>query len=242
MYKFKLKEIEVGDTAIRKGIKSTVTDIDPETGRIEWDIVDAADFSSVYKALEKSKSFLDTLEKTGKTKDDVVIDGFAEDIAKLFNAFRTHVRKNYPEEYKRVSRLKEQSSTSQGGASFTPGAGAQYATPYAFNKSKKSPSIYYYKLGYKPVPKKIKGAGTIVKKLFEYNDFQENRIKSFGDIENKVEIILPMLSNAKNRTAEYYNENPGSYKIIYPTDAMLAELDDIIKQLKQANEDANRSI
>ena len=51
-----------------------------------------------------------------------------------------------------------------------------------------------------------------------------------------------MLSNAKNETAEYYNENPGSYKIVYPTDAMLAELDNIIKQLKQANEDANRSI
>jgi hypothetical protein len=107
MYRFKLKEIEIGDTKIRKGVKSTVTDIDPETGRIEWDIVDAADFSSVYKALEKSKNFLDTLEKTGEAKDDVIIDGFAEDIAKLFNAFRTHVRKNYPKEYERVSRLKE---------------------------------------------------------------------------------------------------------------------------------------
>ena len=195
MYKYKLKEIEVGDTEIRKGVKSTVTDIDPETGAISWDVVDAADFSSVYKALEKSKNFLDTLEKTGKAKDDVVIDGFAEDIAKLFNAFRTHVRKNYPKEYERVSRLKEdynpdqeqlddedeifmpmdddgrplgeQSATSQGGASFTPGEGAQYATPFAFRKKgKKGPSIYYYKLGYKPVPKKIKGAGTIVKKLF----------------------------------------------------------------------------
>ena len=107
MYKYKLKEIEVGDTEIRKGVKSTVTDIDPETGAISWDVVDAADFSSVYKALEKSKNFLDTLEKTGKAKDDVVIDGFAEDIAKLFNAFRTHVRKAYPKEYERVSRLKE---------------------------------------------------------------------------------------------------------------------------------------
>ena len=236
MYKYKLKEIEVGDTKIRKGVKSTVTDIDPETGAISWDVVDAADFSSVYKALEKSKNFLDTLEKTGKAKDDVIIDGFAEDIAKLFNAFRTHVRKNYPKEYERVSRLKEdlqldvnlynqenpsifskadekvqvtipggfddnegdtalekaltklgkkytsykvkdvkelnedeideQSATSQGGASFTPGEGAQYATPFAFRKKgKKGPSIYYYKLGYKPVPK-IKPKGFDIKKLF----------------------------------------------------------------------------
>jgi len=356
MYRFKLKEIEVGDTEIRGGKKSTVSAIDDATGRIEWDIVDAADFSSVYKALSKANDFLSTLEKEGKAKDDVVIDGFAEDIAKLFNAFRTHVRKNYPKEYERVSRLKEnvvfdnespslkakiaadnfmkmyrsefrrvfsnfgkeaeaefkkivklkicqlqesvneghgldqgdldylqfiadknpddtklekiikflsdsnilvdktkdlskgkeveeQSSTAQGGASFTPGEGAQYATPFAFRKKgKKGPSIYYYKLGYKPVPKKIKGAGTIVKQLFEYNDFQEGRIKNFDVIEDKINSILPMVSNAKNKTAEYYNENPGSYNVNYPTDAILKELDDIIDQLKQANEDLSKSV
>ena len=243
MYKFKLKEIEVGDTVVRKGVRTTVSDVDPETGAITYDVENVANFSSTYNALQQAKEFLNTLEKTGNAKDDTTIDKFAEDISKLFNAFRTHVRKNYPKEYERVSRLKEQSATSQGGATFTPGGGAQYATPFAFRKKgKKSPSIYYYKLGYKPVPKKIKGAGTIVKQLFEYNDFQENRIKSFDDVESKIDVILPMLSNAKNETAKYYNENPGSYKIVYPTDAMLAELDNIIKQLKQANEDANRSI
>ena len=107
MHHYKLKEIEVGDTAIRMGKQSTVSAIDDATGRIEWDIVDAADFSSVYKSLLKAKDFLSTLEKEGKAKDDIVIDGFAEDIAKLFNAFRTHVRKEYPNEYERVSRLKE---------------------------------------------------------------------------------------------------------------------------------------
>ena len=243
MYKYKLKEIKVGDTDVRKGVRTTVSDVDPETGAITYDVENVANFSSTYNALQQAKEFLNTLEKTGNAKDDTTIDKFAEDISKLFNAFRTHVRKNYPKEYERVSRLKEQSATSQGGATFTPGGGAQYATPFAFRKKgKKSPSIYYYKLGYKPVPKKIKGAGTIVKQLFEYNNFQENRIKSFDDVESKIDVILPMLSNAKNKTAEYYNENPGSYKIVYPTDAMLAELDNIIKQLKQANEDANRSI
>ena len=118
MYRFKLKEIEIGDTEIRGGKKSTVSAIDDATGRIEWDIVDAADFSSVYKALEKAKDFLSTLEKEGKAKDDVVIDGFAEDIAKLFNAFRTHVRKAYPKEYERVSRLKESITESKGAKNY----------------------------------------------------------------------------------------------------------------------------
>ena len=227
MYKYKLKEIEVGDTKIRKGVKSTVTDIDPETGGITWDVADAADFTTTYKALQQARQFLDTLEKTGKAKDDPIIDQFAEDIAKLFNAFRSHVRKNYPKEYERVLRLKEvvvsdnespslkakiyaedmmrqyrkmyrivdgnfgseaaeefknivkskisqlkeeeideQSSTATGGDAFAGGEGAQYATPYAFKKKgKKGPSIYYYKLGYKPVPK-IKPKGFDIKKLF----------------------------------------------------------------------------
>ena len=226
MYRFKLKEIEVGDTEIRGGKKSTVTDIDPETGAISWDVADVADFTSTYKALQQAKQFLDTLEKTGKSKDDTAIDQFAEEIANLFNSFRTHVRKNYPKEYERVSRLKEEE-------------GIGYLTPKAFNKNKKStgaPSIYYYKLGYKPVPKKIKGAGTIVKQLFEYSDFQQKRINVFNEIEDKINNILPMLSNAKNETAEFYNENPGSYAIVVPTDYILEILDEIKLKLKQVQD------
>jgi hypothetical protein len=284
-------------TPISKGgKKSTVSAIDDATGRIEWDIVDAADFSSVYKALEKAKDFLDTLEKEGEAKDDVVIDGFAEDIAKLFNAFRTHVRKEYPKEYERVSRLKEtvvsenessslkakiaaddfmyqyrkalrivdnnfgneaaeefkniiklkisqlkeeeveeQSSTATGGMALSGGEGAQYATPKAFGKKKKN--VYTSQYGYKLVPKKIKGSGIIVKQLFETSDrnkFQSKRIAAFKEIEQRLNKIYPLLSNAKNETAEYYNENPGSYAIVYSTDMANELLDDIIKLLKQS--------
>ena len=209
MYRFKLKEIEVGDTAIRGGKKSTVSAIDDVTGRIEWDIVDAADFSSVYKALLKAKDFLSTLEKEGKAKDDVIIDGFAEDIAKLFNAFRTHVRKEYPKEYERVSRLKEeeveeQSSTATGGMALSGGEGAQYATPKAFGKKKKN--VYTSQYGYKLVPKKIKGSGMIVKQLFEKtdrNEFQAKRIAAFKEVEERLNRIYPLLDNAKDETAKY---------------------------------------
>ena len=99
MYKFKLKEIEVGDTDIRKGVKTTVSDVDPETGAITYDVENVANFTSTYKALQQAREFLNTLEKTGNAKDDTTIDQFAEEIAGLFNAFRSHVRKNYPEEY-----------------------------------------------------------------------------------------------------------------------------------------------
>ena len=118
------------------------------------------------------------------------------------------------------------------------GEGMGYMTPNAFNKNKKT-NNYYYKLGYKPVPKKIKGSGLEVKQLFEkeelteYSDFQQNRINTFTDIEEKINSISPLLSNAKNETAQYYNENPGSYAIVYSTDMVNELLDDITKLLKQ---------
>ena len=224
MYRFKLKEIEIGDTEIRGGKKSTVSAIDDATGRIEWDIVDAADFSSVYKALEKAKDFLNTLEKEGKAKDDVIIDGFAEDIAKLFNAFRTHVRKNYPKEYERVSRLKEEEVEE--------GEGIGYLTPNAFGKKKKN--VYTSQYGYKLVPKKIKGSGMIVKQLFEKtdrNEFQAKRIAAFDEVEERFNNISKLISNAKNETAQYYNENPGSYAIVYSTDYIFELLEEIEAKL-----------
>ena len=122
------------------------------------------------------------------------------------------------------------------------GEGEGYLTPKAFDKNKKStgaPNIYYYKLGYKPVPKKIKGSGLEVKQLFEkeelteYSDFQQKRINVFDEVEEKINTLSPLLSNAKSNTAEYYNENPGSYAIVYSTDMVNELLDDITELLKQ---------
>ena len=36
--KYKLKEIEVGDVKVDNGVKSVVTDKDPNTGAISWSI------------------------------------------------------------------------------------------------------------------------------------------------------------------------------------------------------------
>jgi hypothetical protein len=134
------------------------------------------------------------------------------------------------------AKLKETSATSQGGASFSPGAGEQYATPKAFNKNKNAKgeaTKYYYKLGYKPVPDKIKGSGLEVKQLFEVepinevSDFQRERIAAFDDIETRLNALYPLVSNAKNETAEYYNEHPGSYDIYKPTEMILNYLKNI---------------
>lgn len=69
-------------------------------------------------------------------------------------------------------RLDEVSATATGGGSsaFTAnaGTGANYATPFAFRKDKDAKGaehIYYYKLGFKPVPK-TKPKSFDIKKLY----------------------------------------------------------------------------
>ncbi len=139
------------------------------------------------------------------------------------------------------SKLKEISATSQGGASFSGGEGAQYATPFAFRKNKTAKGaadIYYYKLGFKPIPK-IKPKSFDVKELWEAEEtdqkdnFQKERIAAFDDIEKRLNDLYPLVSNAKNETAEYYSENPGSYDILKSTEMILSYLKDIDKLLRE---------
>lgn len=137
-----------------------------------------------------------------------------------------------------IKKLKETSSTGGGGGSFTPGEGAQYATKYSFKKGTNKKGVknpYYYKLGWKAVPDKIKGSGLEVKKLFEEDTtdrFQQERINAFKIVENELNSLSPMISNAKNQTIEFYQANPGSSEIIISTDLILEYIEDIKKLLK----------
>ena len=137
------------------------------------------------------------------------------------------------------AKIKEMSATGQGGASFTPGQGEGYATPAAFaskTNSKGTKNIYYYKLGFKPVPDKIKGSGLPVTKLWneetlnEVNEFQQKRLDGLDEIEKLLNEITPLVSNAKNETIELYSGNAGSYDITQPIEMVLSYLRDV-KQL-----------
>jgi PHP family Zn ribbon phosphoesterase len=136
-------------------------------------------------------------------------------------------------------KLKEMSATGTGGASFTAGQGEGYATPAAFaskTNSKGTKNIYYYKLGFKPVPDKIKGSGLQVKQLWEedilneVNEFQQKRLDALEEIEKLMNEISPLISNAKNETIELYSGNAGSYDITKPIEMVKSYLQDI-KQL-----------
>ena len=293
-------EFKVGDIRSGDGIKSTVTNINKETGGISWDIEYLPNFDELFNDatdLVKTAKGVYT-----KAKTDEKLRLIYDDARLLRNQIRTHIRNEYPEEYRRMTMkmsegldenqlsvsdmvnlndkrveavakaimdkydipddgrlkgiirvalsdyLEEMSTTGGGSASFTPGSGMTYATPYAFKRPKKKQKPIPENLdenldldayGYKLVPKNKagnyvqKGSKLDVKQLFEdQKDFQLKRVAAFDVIEQELNDIYKMLSNAKNETSEYYNDNPSSYTVIKPTDLVLDYIKDIKDLLK----------
>ena len=242
---------------------STKQEIDPETGKISWDIKYKADYALVYKRFKELnkalKDFLtyDEIRKDPKFKE--IGNGFNY----LYNQFRAHIRKEYPNQYKTLQTidedkirniirkaLDEESATGAGASagSFNPGAGANYATPNAFNPNKKAKgaqNIYYYKLGWKPVDaeklhKQAKGLehkDLWTKKLEETEEntllksFVDTRINDFDKIEEKINTLRPLLEKAKAETMEYYKTSP-NFQVKYGTDLASDYLDDLITLFK----------
>ena len=136
-FKYKIKEIQVGDVEIDKGTKYTVKSIDPDSGAIEWSVEKVADYESSFETLHKAKTLLDALISAPGAKDDIKIRQIASQVRDAVNNYRTHLRKNYPEEYIKVKSLSEESTTGGGAgqAGFTSGTeGENIATKYAFKK------------------------------------------------------------------------------------------------------------
>ena len=290
-YKYKLKEapednlpkvdkkgkFKVGDSKSEDGVKSTITNIDSETGRISWDIDYLPNFDELF---DGATDLVNTAKGVyTKAKSDNKLRLIYDEARVLRNKIRTHIRNEYPEEYKRITMkmnegdLDEMSTTGggAGAASFSSGTGGQYATPFAFRKKgQKANDKAYKEIGYKEVkedvgadlgpgpkasedgvkdnayvkqfayklvPKKIKGSGIIVKQLFEDEEekknFQSKRIEAFDGVEEKLNNIYTMISNAKNETIKYYKNNPDSFKVVKPTDLIGDYLEDIKKLLKK---------
>ena len=146
--KYKLKEApqppaikgaKVGDVKISGGIKSTVTNIDPETGRISWDV----DYiPNVEKLVNDVNQLTNTSKDVAvKTKDDPKFRDIYNDAKLLRNKIRTHVRNNYPEEYRKAVGVAEEIVDEIS----TSAAGGSYLTPYAFRLKGSKPNDKAYK-------------------------------------------------------------------------------------------------
>jgi|TARA_B110000977_G_C11056505_1_gene484281 hypothetical protein len=98
--KYKIKEVDqaVGDVKISNGVKTKVTDIDSNTGAISWSVEYIPNFEQMY---ELSTDLVDVSKSVyTKTKDDKVLRDIYDEARKLRNRIRTHIRSEYPDQYK----------------------------------------------------------------------------------------------------------------------------------------------
>jgi hypothetical protein len=126
------------------------------------------------------------------------------------------------------------------GATMGPGAPAG---PEGVTKNKYVTDFKYKLVNQKALNKKAKGI--IVKQLWEAEDVEQflddmqindparrkfvaSRIMAFDAVEDKLNQLVPMLQQAKNKTIDYYRNKPESYAIVYGTDLAQEYLDDLI--------------
>ena len=183
----KTGKFKVGDVKISGGIKSTIKDINKETGGISWSIEYLPNFEELFDDATDLVKTAKGVYTKAKTDDKLRL--IYDESRLLRNKIRTHIRNEYPEEYRRITMseglkenqlsvtdminlndkrveavakaimdkydipddgrlkgvirvalsdyLEEMSTTGGGSASFTPGTGMTYATPYAFRRPKK---------------------------------------------------------------------------------------------------------
>jgi hypothetical protein len=125
-----------------KGFKLVSRGIDPETGRDTSDVEYRMSMSNMFKDLYAEAQDFEILAEENPT--DEVIKEMSKELTDIVGNFRTHIRKKYPEEHKKI----EEANVTGGGASFSSGNSPAYATPKAFGK-KKDKDIEV--LGYKKV-------------------------------------------------------------------------------------------
>ena len=85
--------------------KSTITNIDKETGAVSWKITQLPGFDKLYDEMDQ---LVDVAKRVYvKTKDDKKFREIYDEARKLRNKVRTHLRNEYPDEYKRMTRIGE---------------------------------------------------------------------------------------------------------------------------------------
>jgi hypothetical protein len=62
----------------------------------------------------------------------------------------------------------------------------------------------------------------------ERREFLTQRLGGFNILEQKLNQLVPLLQAARNKTLDYYKNNPSSYAVLYSTDGAIELIDDII--------------
>jgi hypothetical protein len=223
--------------------------IDPETGSVDSEVIKLASFTDSLEKLNTATNALSALVKSPGGKDDAVVVKLYDNLKQIFNNFRTHLRKYYPDQYDAIKDKLDEISTIASNSSFTSGGmGENYATPKTFGKVPKSNYSAYSEAGWKKVnefkykltKKSIKEVDNADEFLNDINvndpsrrKFIKERITAFDAIEDKLNQLVPLMQQAKSKTIDYYRNKPESYAIVYGTDLAQEYLNDLIELFKQ---------
>ena len=101
--KFEVGQVTYSDDGTRK---SEITAINPETGAVKWTITQLPGFEKLYDELDDLVNVAKRVYV--KTKDDKRFRDFYEEARQLRNKVRTHLRNEYPDQYKRITRIAEE--------------------------------------------------------------------------------------------------------------------------------------
>lgn len=80
------------------------TSKDEVTGKVGHKPIRLASFINSFNKFLQALQSLEKLSRTKETSSDVKIDELAIKLRELFNKYRTHLRNNYPEQYKNIRR------------------------------------------------------------------------------------------------------------------------------------------
>ena len=226
--------------------------VDPETGSVDSQVIKLASFTDSLEKLYAATEALSALVKSPDGKDDAVVVKSYDDLKTIFNNFRSHLRKYYPDQYEAIKNKLDEISTIASNSGFTSGGeGENYATPFAFSKTKSTKGNYgaYTQAGYKKVNEfkyklaktQLKEADTNVEQYLQdlnvvnpdNTKFIASRLMGFDEVETKLNQLLPLLQQAKHETMDYYRQTPESFSIVYGTDLANDYLNDLIELFKK---------
>jgi hypothetical protein len=122
--------------------------VDPETGSVDSQVIKLASFTDSLEKLYTATEALSALVKSPGGKDDAVVVKLYDDLKILFNTFRTHIRKYYPDQYEAIkNKLDEMSTISSNSGFVSGGEGENHTGP----SPRKSTYGAYTQAGFKKV-------------------------------------------------------------------------------------------
>jgi len=112
-YKYRLSEVpdsppvekgerfKVGDVKVSNGVKYTVRSINPETGAVAWKVEYLPNFEELFNDVTDLVNTSKGVYTKAKTDDKLRL--IYDEARLLRNKIRTHIRNEYPEEYRRIT-------------------------------------------------------------------------------------------------------------------------------------------